>query len=348
MTYLLSAPCGASAPRCGDRAIMILRTAAFSAIAGVLLTAGLLRWRSWSKTTLRETRYLAVALLAFGAAFLLNVPPVVTRLDRNVLHLADGAILASHLLGLATAWGGIGLCAEVAGQGSRNRIVRSVLVVAIGFALTFVFVRAEPRAETPLFFERYARASQLRVYWMIFIGTIVAATAYLAYIALRHTHHDDRWLRRGLALIGWGASLICLFAASRFVAVLAEIPSWVEPAAITTLSVGAAALAAGASLPHVAAARRRYGARRALYPIWLDATARYPHVRANSQPLSLYRLIIEIQDALAEARSRNELESPLMHALDQLPVHVSDDLDGAVDDLLIVASARRHNPQRAT
>lgn len=319
----------------------MLRTIVFTVIALALVLAGCLRWRSWMKTPRDETRYLAIALLAFGMAFVLNVPPVATTLDRDIWRLADGAILASHMLGLVTAWGGIELCAEVAGYGTRRRRERRAVFAVVAAGMLIAFLIAEPLAETPLLFEHYAHATELRPYWVIFVSAITAATAYLAYIALRHTQHNDRWLRRGLRLIGIGAAMIFLFAASRLAAIWADLPDWVEPAAITILSVGATVLAIGASLPHLAAAGRHHSARRSLYPIWLLVTSSYPHVRASTQPRSLYRLIIEIQDALAEARSRNELESPLMQALNRLPARVGDNLEDAVDDLLHIAATAR-------
>lgn len=319
---------------------MAIRTAAFSTIAGLLIVAGMLRWRSWIKAPLDETRYLAVALTTFGTAVLLNVPPVVSLLDRRILHVTDGSILVSHLLGLVTAWGGIELCTEVSGHGPRHRGVRLAVLIVVSVALVVTFFGARPRIETALFFEQYARAIQLRAYWMLLVGSLVAATLYLAHVALRHTRHDERWLRRGLQLIGAGATLISVFALSRLVAMWIDLPAWVESMAILLLSIGAAILAIGALLPHIATACRRRAARHSLRPVWVEVTARYPHVRANSQPRTLYRLIIEIQDAIAEARSRNELESPLVQALDRLPPHTSDDLDGAVDDLLAVAHAR--------
>lgn len=243
------------------------------------------------------------------------------------------------MLGLLTAWGAIELCAEVAGYGPRSRCERRIGFAVIGAGTLIAFAMAEPMPERPLLFEHDARTPGLRVYWVILIGTIVATTAYLAFICIRHTQHKDRWLRRGLLLIGIGAALICLFAVSRMAAIWARLPHWVEPAAITILSIGAALLAIGACLPHLAAAAARRSARRSLYPIWLIATAPYPHVRADAQPPSLYRLVIEIQDALAEARSRKDLESPLMQSLDRLPARVGDNFQDAVDDLLEIASA---------
>lgn len=73
----------------------VVRILAFAVIAIALLLAGILRWRSWIDAPRAETRYLAIALMAFGLAFLLNIPPVVTTLDRHVWHLANGTILAT-------------------------------------------------------------------------------------------------------------------------------------------------------------------------------------------------------------------------------------------------------------
>jgi hypothetical protein len=315
-------------------------TIACATAAAVLLTSGILRFRSYAHTPRGETKYLAVALTAFGAAFLLNVPPIVRILDAHVWRLNDASILASHLLGLVTVWGGIELCAEAAGHGPRRRPKRLSI---LGFAccvLVAAFVAAGHLAEAPQFFVTYAHDPRLRFYWIAFLGCVILGGAYLSFIAHAHTHHDDRWLRRGLNLIAAGSGLICAFMISRLLGLGLTSPAWIDTLAVAVLAVGSCSLAAGAALPQLAGYCYRRAARQQLYPLWHAATAPYPDVRERHEPASLYRMIIEIQDAVAEARSRGQLESPLMRALDQLPVRSSDDVDSAVNDLLQVAQAQ--------
>src|SRR3954447_16848785 len=109
----------------------MFETIACATAAAVLLTSGGVRCRAYANMPRAETKYLAIALIAFGTAFLLNVPPVVRLLDAHVWHRNDASILASHVLGLVTVWGGIELCTEAAGRGSYRRATRlSILAVA--------------------------------------------------------------------------------------------------------------------------------------------------------------------------------------------------------------------------
>jgi hypothetical protein len=73
-------------------------TIACATAAAVLLTSGVLRFRAYANMPRAETKYLAIALTAFGGAFLLNVPPVVRILDAHVAP-HDASILASHVPG---------------------------------------------------------------------------------------------------------------------------------------------------------------------------------------------------------------------------------------------------------
>ena len=320
-------------------------TIACATAAAVLLTSGVLRFRAYATMPRAETKYLAIALTAFGAAFLLNVPPVVRILDTHIWHLNDASILASHVLGLVTAWGGIELCAEAAGHGSYRRATRLSILAVACCVIVAAFLAAGHLGEAPQFFVAYAHDPRLRFYWISFMGCVVLAGTYLAVVAHAHTHHDDHWLRRGLNLIALGSALICAFMISRLLLLALTLPAWSDHLAVGVLAVGSSSLAAGAALPQLAGYRHRRAARRQLYPLWRAATAPYPHVRERHEPSSLHRVIIEIQDAVAEARSRGQLQSPLMHALDQLPVRRSDDVDSAVNDLLQVAQAQHMHLQ---
>ncbi len=311
-------------------------------VAGVLLViGGLLRTRAYLSAHRPETGYIAGALGSLGIAMLLNVAPIATHLDQDVWHVNNLAILLSHLLVVVTAWAGIEMFATAAGWGRRGRDLRWWVAAGVGGGMTLTFLLAGPLPETPLFFERYGRDYHLAAYWILFIGAGAAATAYLATVAFTHTRHDDAWLRRGLRLIGVGSALNCAFFLSRLVVLAVQLPSWSEPAAIALLTLGTGTLGAGAVTPQVAATWSRHRARRDLYPIWLEVTAPYPQVREATAPSSLYRTMIEIHDALAEARAHDALKTPLMVALDQLPPRSGDEVDRAVEDLCQLAATMR-------
>jgi ribosomal 50S subunit-associated protein YjgA (DUF615 family) len=52
----------------------------------------------------------------------------------------------------------------------------------------------------------------------------------------------------------------------------------------------------------------------------------------------LYRSVIEVQDALAEARSQHKTSTPLFSALETLTPRTAEQFDAAVEDLLSVLS----------
>jgi hypothetical protein len=323
----------------------MFNTIACATAAAVLLTSGVLRFWAYANVPRAETKNLAIALTAFGAAFLLNVPLVVRILDAHVWHLNDASILASHVLGLVTVWGGIELCAEATGHGSHRRAMRLSILAVACCVIVAAFLAAGHLGEAPQFFATYAHDPRLRFYWIAFMGCVVLAGTYLSFVAHAHTHHDDRWLRRGLNLIALGSALICAFMISRLLLLALTFPAWGDHLAVGVLAVGSCSLAAGAAVPQLAGYSHRRAARRQLYPLWRAATAPYPHVRERQEPSSLHRVIIEIQDAVVEARSHDQLQSPVMRALNQLPVRRSDDVDSAVEDLLQVARALRMHLQ---
>ena len=95
------------------------------------------------------------------------------------------------------------------------------------------------------------------------------------------------------------------------------------------LAGGCLCVVAGVTTPQVG----RLVSRWRLFPLWREATSPYPNVRRSRSKPGLYRTIIEIQDATAEARSRNELSSPLFRALSELPARSATELDVTVRDL---------------
>jgi hypothetical protein len=86
--------------------------------------------------------------------------------------------------------------------------------------------------------------------------------------------------------------------------------------------------------PQLATKAQRAAACRRLRPLWITVTARYPYVRSPGHRRNLYRTVIEIEDAVAEARAHRQVDTPLLHALDALTTHPAEKFDATVSDLL--------------
>jgi hypothetical protein len=259
------------------------------------------------------------------------------------MGLPNSSVLLSHVLtAVGAAAAGEMVAALVAPHRSgcqRLRVIGQVLIVA---SMITSFAVAAPSREDALFFEHYKNDPRLAVYWCIFIGSVTAQLSYVAVLTLRYTRHDDKWLGRGLRLIGCGSLCVALFLASRLVEVaISGIPSIADLAALTVLVAGGSLLATGVVLPQAGLFAVRAVYRRRLYPLWETVTTQYPHVRANSKRPNLYRCVIEVQDALAEARSRHEINTPVLVAMDALVPRPSAEFDAAVRDLLSVSDMLR-------
>jgi hypothetical protein len=115
------------------------------------------------------------------------------------------------------------------------------------------------------------------------------------------------------------------------------IPRRTDPAALTVLIAGGFLLATGVLLPQIGLFMDRALSRRRLYPLWETVTSEYPHVRVRSRRPSLYRCVIEVHDALAQARAQRKINTPALLALDGLGPRLSEDFDATVRDLLSIS-----------
>jgi hypothetical protein len=320
-----------------------MRTTAFVLVAIPLLAAGSLRIRSYLQTRRSGTGYLAIATSCAGLAILLNAPGPYVWFDRIIFRYANCSVLVSHVLtAVGAAAAGEMVVALVAPDRSgrqRLRLVGQVLIIA---AMIISFTVAAASREDALFFEHYKNDAHLAVYWCIFIGSVTAQLSYVAALTLRYTRHDDKWLGRGLRLIGYGSLCVALFLASRIVEVaIPGMPAIADPAAVAMLIVGSFLLATGVLLPQAGLLAGRALSRRKLYPLWKTVTSQYPYVRANPKRPNLYRSVIEVQDALAEARSQHKINTPVLVALDALTPRPSAEFDVVVADLLSVTDMLR-------
>lgn len=316
-----------------------MRTLAILVVGTVLITAGALRFRTYAQTRGQGAGYLGLAATCAGVAILLNAPAVYRWCDERVFWSPNSSVLASHVLTVIGAGAAGEMVAALTAATNRfTRRSRIALLATILVAIVLSFTVAIPSREDPFFFEHYKHDSGLLAYWCVFLGSVTVQLAFIANGTLRYTRHNDRWLGRGLRLIGWGCSLIALFLASRVIELaIPEVPSSADSAALSLLVVGGFLIAIGVLLPQIGMQFDRASASRALQPLWENVTRIYPQVRAGSNPPNLYRTVIEIQDALAEARAHGHVATPIIIALDRLPPRAADDFDATVTDLLTVA-----------
>jgi hypothetical protein len=231
-------------------------------------------------------------------------------------------------------------------QRTTARWLRRAAAVAVAAAMTVAFVVAGPDREDPWFFEHYRHDPRLAVFWILFCGSVAVATGYIAVVMRRVARDDDRQVARGLRLIGHGSACVAVFLADCLLQVaVPAVPSMADTVGQAVLVAGGFLLAGGVLWPQLAAWAQHFAARRRLRPLWATVTARYPAVRSQAHRPSLYRTVIEIEDALAEARTHRQVDTPLLRALDALTAQPAERFDATVNDLLQVAAASRTAPR---
>lgn len=319
-------------------------TTGYAVPAVLLVIIGAGRIRAYRATRRPEACYLGLGLLTLAASLLFSVTAVITWLDQHVWHYPNVTVLLCFLAGVASACSSVELVVASA-TGIRHASQR-VRVTAFGVAGALVivfFIKAQPLVEAPLFFDHYAHDHGLIAFWLILIGTLALGALYVAVISVRTAQLQDPWLSRGLRLISLGAAAACFFLLTRCALIVDIRPRWLEPVAMASLVIAGCLIGIGALLPDAAARSRRAHALRQLGDLWEVATSRFPEVRADRKfgrrPRSLYRAVIEIQDAVAEARTRGEVADDVMRALHLLPARAADEQEALIDDLLKVAAA---------
>jgi hypothetical protein len=323
-----------------------MRTAAIVLMAAALLAAGGLRVRSYLASRGRGTLYLAVAANGAGLAVLLNAPGPYEWFDRVVFRHPDASALISHLLTVVGAGAAVEMVATLSSRAGRLQARLRVAATAIvGLVMVIAFVHGAPGPEQSLFFETYSGDPHLRIYWSVFFVSVIVQLSCIATLTLGYTRQTDRWLGRGLRLIGLGSVCAALFLASRLVemALTRTAPAW-NALSFGLLGLACVLLAGGVLLPQAGMATDRLVYRQRLHPLWTAVTEEFPIVRSNRTPVNLYRTVIEIQDALAEARSHHQVSTPALRALDSLPARPADQFEATVGDLLTVADALSLNP----
>lgn len=308
--------------------------------AAALLLAGLLRLGAHARSPRPGAGQLGAAAVASGLALLLNIPWVYRWGDRSLFHEPNLSALASYLLTVAAAGAAVDMVAGLMGrQRAVTQWLRWVAVSAVASGMVATFVAGAPVQENPAFFEGYRDDPDLSAFWVLFCGSVIAATCYVAVVMRRVTHDDGGEVARGLRLIGVGACCVAVFLLDCLLQVAA--PTLPLPSGEAVLVAGGLLLAVGMLWPQLATWRTRSSARRRLRPLWAAVTARYPYVRSSARKPDLYRTVIEIHDALAEARAHREVDTPLLQALDELASHPAERFNATVTDLVEVAKTAR-------
>lgn len=137
-------------------------------------------------------------------------------------------------------------------------------------------------------------------------------------------------------MIGTGMCCVAAFLVDCLLQV--ALPTVPVPGGEAILVAGGLLLAAGMLWPQLATWVHHSTAQRQLRPLWSTVTERYPYVRSSAQRPGLYRTVIEIEDAIAEARAHHEIDTPLLQRLDALTPHPAEQFDRTVQDLVRVAS----------
>ena len=240
--------------------------------------------------------------------------------------------MASYLLTLGAAAAAVEMVAGLQPRRLSSRWVRHACLVVVASAMVVTFRHGAPTHEAPAFFDVHGDDPRLGAFWAIFCSSVALAATYIAMVVARAARHDRGPVARGLRLIAAGVGCVALFLVVCLLRV--TVPSLSTPSGTPVLVVGGTLLGVGLLWPQCATALERAAARRRLRPLWAAVTARYPHVCSSTDRPSLYRTVIEIQDAVAEARAHHEIDSPLLRALDDLAVRPAEEFEATVTDLI--------------
>lgn len=327
-----------------------MRTTTLLVAAGVLLVAGALRLRSYLRAGNARTGYLAIAATAAGLALLLNAAGPYEWCDRVIFRHPNTSALTSYAL---TAIGATAACEMVANlvdkQTTTIRRLRLTGSATVTAAMIIAFVVASPSREDALFFEHYRHDAHLVAFWILFAASVALQMVYVAILTLRAARDDDKWLARGLRLIGSGATCVAIFLLDCLLQVAVRaVPATADTIGVWVLLTGGFLLASGVLLPQVGLFGEHTRLRRQLYPLWNIVTSEYPYVRCDARRPNLYRTVIEVEDALAEARAHRELNTPLLRALDARTARPAEQFTATVDELLAIMRSSETMPTHTT
>lgn len=317
--------------------------AATGAATGV--TAAL-RWQSYRLYRKAETAYMVASMSLLTVALFLNVRSVTALTDKHVLGSPDSAVMVSQILAFGAAWAAIEMVAASYGQPTRRaRRARLFILLAAAAALACAFLaptRRPPEAQVAQFFTDTTRAgSPLLPYWIIFGGVMAAAQGYISLVSALNARDGDLWLRRSLRCISAGAAFSSLFAIGLLVRIAHPLPPALNLFDFAAVALGCSLVAVGVLIPGTAAMLWRRRARAQMSGLWANVSGRYPEVRYQATQPGLYRTVVEINDAVAEARGRDELNTPLLIALDALPERGVDEFASTVADMIGAAQRFR-------
>ncbi|WP_224386174.1 MAB_1171c family putative transporter [Pseudonocardia sp. ICBG1293] len=304
-------------------------------IADVYLAVGL-RGRA-------EDRSLQMLILAFAAkavSLTLSAPTVATFIDQIVgvpnvnalvVHLLGGVVYSTGMLVALSYW------AYPVERAQRRAIIWIVLSVIMSGVLIDMWLAATNTvtARSGRYLLDNLELPSVAVYLLLYIASFVAGLLGVLLTCLRYARvATGAWLRRGLYVSAFGASVYLLYCVHRVVGVMlpglrADFPD-IELATPLCVGVGALLIVVGFTLPSwgikLSAAAlwwRDYRNHLALYPLWSSLYRQVPTIaldpprsrwadclRVRDVRYHLCRRVVEIQDARLSLQADGGLSVP--------------------------------------
>ncbi len=289
-------------------------------------------WLGWGAWRRREANAgaLAASMVVLALVWTVTSPAVWVAVDR----LAGWPNLAQLLTHVgALSWLGVvlGVLLRWSYPGRARRVVRAHALAgaAVVAGMGGLFAAAPDFAEDPVdFAARHAASPWVGAYLTLYAAAFAAVQVEVGVLCLRQAcAGGGPWLRRGLRLTSAGTLLGLLYCATRVSDVAAAVsgvdPTRWESVARLASSVGVLLPLVGWTMPswgpRLSAAlcwRAHARAYRRLYPLWSTLAAATPGIvldpsgarrrAARDVEWRLSRRVVEIHDALGEARARQD------------------------------------------
>ena len=261
-------------------------------------------------------------------------------LDRRLFGRPNVSELAGHLFMVASAGAAVAMVSGLIRDDLTVRRLLALYALATAAGMAAVFLSHDFPVETSNFTAVYGATAEARLYWTIFLTYAVVLLCAVCVLTTRTPIEDQPWLRGGLRLVGIGSGLGIAYLLHWAVELVAiaygrRTPPWFGAASHAVGVLAALLVSGGTMLPTVGPKGRAALAIRRLRPLWDEVTSRYPEVRVVPEAGDdrLLRMVVEIRDAVTEARIRGVLDTDTLQELDQLPPHALVDFEDEIRQL---------------
>ena len=319
----------------------------------VLFAAAIGRMQAYRRTQQRPAAELAIGLTWLACAMAVYCPPIYTWLDRAIFHRPNTSELVGHLGIAFSAAAAVGMVVAMSPHASAAfRWWRRAFLAVTAAAMILTFALHRYPVETVDFTTRYGSSDAVQLYWAVFLTYVIITLVHLVILCFRSGQETGRWLRLGLRIVGTGACLGLLYLAHWAAYLIARrqhrgLPHVIMVSAPTVAVAAGVVIVIGTLTPRVGRGLEGRRQLRRLDPVWSYLTTLYPQARTEpptqeTPSLRVYRLLIEIRDALVIARIRGDDEhDDVLHDFAAVPTHATTDLYAEVRQLGEVA--RRHH-----